>query len=147
MASFWYDEAARAIPAGEVDLDGGDIRAALLMSNTTAGTERDKATLSAFTALDECNGAGYARVALTSKTVTKDTVNHRGQIDAADVTFSLVGASTRQVVAVLIYKHMGADGVNVPLCYIDNLTGFPCTPNGADIYIQWASAGYGLEAA
>lgn len=143
MADFWYDEAKRAIAAGEIDLDANDLRVALLMTNTTANTEKNKTNLGAFTTLDECDGVAYARQALASKTVTVDNGNNRADIDAADVTFPTVSASTRAVKAVLVYKHVGADAVNVPLLYMDSLTGLPFTPNGANVSLIWAAAGYG----
>ena len=41
MASRIYNEALRAIAAGEIDLNAADIRARLLMTNTTADTDND----------------------------------------------------------------------------------------------------------
>ena len=41
MASVFYNEAKRAIAAGEIDLNADDIRVQLLMTNTTADTQND----------------------------------------------------------------------------------------------------------
>ena len=54
-----YNEFKRASAAGEIDLNADDIRAILVMANTTAGTENDgKVYVSDLTTLDECNASG-----------------------------------------------------------------------------------------
>ena len=142
MANFIYNEAKRAIAEGEIDFGSGgtDIRALLVMTNTTADTETNVNTISGFTTLDEMNGANYARIALSSEVVNEDVANNRAEFDAADITWSALGAGTRQVQALIIYKHVGADSSNVPIAFIDT-GGFPFTANGGNVTIQWNAEG------
>lgn len=142
MANFIYNEAKRAIAEGEIDFGSGgtDIRALLVMTNTTADTETNANTISGFTTLDEMNGANYARISLSSEVVNEDVANNRAEFDAADITWSALGAGTRQVQALIIYKHVGADSSNVPIAFIDT-GGFPFTANGGNVTIQWNAEG------
>jgi hypothetical protein len=127
---------------GDLDLDeaGHDIRVALCMSNTTADTETDKATISGFTTLDEMDGANYVRKALASQTVTEDGANARAEFDATDVTWTALGAGTRAVAGMLVYRHITNDTDSVPIAWIDT-GGFPITANGGDLTVQWSVEG------
>lgn len=141
MANFVYNEAKRAILAGELDLDApNDIRAILVMTNTTADTEDDVNTISGFTTLDEADGANYGRIALTSEAVNEDAANNRAEFDAADITWTALGAGTRPYAGIIIYKHVGADSSNLPICWIDS-GGFPFSGNGSNVTVQWNAEG------
>lgn len=143
MANFVYTNAKRAILAGEIDLASDDIRALIVMTNTTADTDEDAATLGAITTLDEFDGSGYTRQALTTTEVTADAANDRGVFSADDVTFANVSAGTRSAAAFVIYKHVTDDTDAVPLLYIDTVTGItlPFAPNGGDVLLNWAASG------
>ena len=52
MASVVFNKMMQQLAVGSLDLSGDDIRVALLMTNTTADSNPDAATLSALT-LDE----------------------------------------------------------------------------------------------
>ena len=110
----------------------GDIRAVLVMTNTTADTEVDTEFMSGFTTLDEMDGVGYARVALAAEAFAVDLVNDRWEFAASPFTFAAVSAGTRQVQGLLLYLHVTNDADSKPLMYIDG-TGFPFTANGEDI--------------
>ena len=126
---------------GTIDFDApNDFRVLLVMTNTTADTEEDVATVSAFSTLDEYDGANYARQELSSDTVTKDSTNDRGEYDAADITFTSLGAGTRQAQAAVIIKHVTNDTDSIPIAYIDT-GGFPFAGNGGNVTIQWNSEG------
>lgn len=142
MTSVWHAYGAAGLMNGSIDLDTSTLKAALLMTNTTADTE-DVQYLSGFTTLDEMDGTGYARVTLTGGTVSGDTTNHRGEVTFSDIRFSGVGAGTRQVQGVLIYKHVGADSANVPIAYLDGDSAgvLPFTANGGDIVIASPAEG------
>ena len=141
--NFVYTNAARALLAGEIDLDSGgdDIRVAILMTNTTADTERDVATIDAFSTLDEYDGSGYSRQALAGEGVAADNANDRGEFDATDVDFGALGAGARNAQALLVYKHVGADSANIPIAYIDSGTNLPFTGNGSNVSITWSAEG------
>jgi hypothetical protein len=130
MANFVYTEAKRAWAAGEIDWDAHTIKAVLVMTNSTADTEEDKLLMNAFTTLDEYDGSSYARVSLASKAVASDTGNNRAELDCADFTFSGIGAGTRLIEGLLIYKHVSADSDSIPLAWIDNFSNF--NGNGGD---------------
>lgn len=141
MSSFWTDYGLSRLFNGGLDLDTHDIRALLVMSNTTADTEKDKQTLSGYTTLDEMDASGYARVQLTSEAVTTDTTNHWGVFDAANVTFSSLGNGTRKVAGALLYRHV--DGTNAndqPIAFIE-LVDFH--PGGIDFSMIWTAPSAG----
>jgi hypothetical protein len=110
----------------------GDVRALIPMTNTTADTEEDTEFISGFTTLDEYDGSAYVRKALTSEAFAVDTVNNRFKFSGDALTWSTLGAGTRQGAALVIYLHVTNDADSKPLFYIDG-TGFPFTGNGADI--------------
>lgn len=138
MASQFYNEAKRAIAAGEIDLNADDIRAALLMTNTTADTENDGiTTISGFTTLDEHGTAG--RVALANEAVNKDDTNDRAEFDADDALWSSLANGARAIQGVLIYKHVTNDTDSIPIAFIE----FSATqnPGGSDFTVQWNAEG------
>jgi len=126
---------------GGADLDTDTIRAALLMTNTTADTEIDTMPfVSSYTTLDECDATGYARVTLASKTVTEDTTNDRASFDAADCSFTgLGGNSTRAVQGALIFKFVTNDAASPPLFFVDFTADTPTTATQVDI--PWNASG------
>lgn len=110
----------------------GDIRALLVMSNTTADTDEDAQFIADVTTLDEYDGAAYARVALTGEAFAIDAVNDRWEFDANAFTFSSLGVGTRQCVGLVLYLHVTNDADSEMLFYFDG-TGFPFDGNGADV--------------
>jgi hypothetical protein len=70
-----------------------------------------------------------ARAALSGKTVTN------GVADASDITFTaLTGLAC---VYIGIYQDTGVDATSRLVLYDDTITGFPLTPSGADVTVQW----------
>lgn len=111
MADFWYTPAKQKLAKGDLDFDTADLRVRICMSNTTADTDQDAATISAITTLDEYDGAGYTALDLASVSVNQDDANNRSEIDYADGTFgATVSAGTRQWVGLLYYVRV--DGTN-----------------------------------
>lgn len=110
----------------------GDVRAALVMSNTTADTETDAEFMNSFTTLDEYNGASYARVALTGEAWASVLASDRFKFSCNPITFPTLGVGTRQCVGMIIYLHVTNDTDSKPLMYI-NGTGFPFDGNGEDV--------------
>ena len=140
MASFWYNNAAEQIALGNLDMDTHDIRVLLCMTNTTADTERDKAFISLFTTLDEYDGAAYVRKALAAEAVAQDDVNNRAEFDATDVTWTALGAGTRNCQGMIIFRFVTVDADSVPIAWIDT-GGFPFAGNGGDVTITWNAEG------
>lgn len=111
-----------------------DIRAAILSTNTTADTENSGINfVGDFTTLDEYNGSGYVRKALT-ETANVDDANTRGEFDFSDITWSSLGAGTRDGQGLLIYLHATNDADSIPLFFIDFTSNF--TGNGGDVTFQ-----------
>lgn len=141
MANFVYTPAKTLIATGGLDLSSADLRMLLVMTATTADTEEDAATLDDFSDLDEMDGSGYARVALTSEAVNENTTDDRAEADADDVTFPLLGAGTTNVQAAIIYEHVDGTAANDrPLFYFDS--GFPLSPTGQNVNVNMPGSGY-----
>lgn len=128
MADFWYTPAKTKLAKGDLDFDTADLRARLCMSNTTADTDQDAATIAAITTLDEFDGAGYTALDLASVAVNEDAPNNRAEIDYADGTFgAAVSAGTRQWVGLLYYVRVdGTNANDYPVAWKD------LTPNNAN---------------
>lgn len=116
-----------------------DYRCRLLMTNTTADTENNKATLSAYTTLDSFDGSGASSVALTGEAVNVDSGNNRVEVDADDVAFGALGNGTRQIQGCIIYDFNTNDADSVPFVFVE----FSSTinPGGATVTIQWNAEG------
>jgi len=122
MASVIYNEFKRANMAGEIDLNAHDIRAKLLMSNTTCDTQNDGIVeVVDFTTLDLCDATGYADVALGTETVTKVDASDLAKFSSGNVVFSgLSGDATRNSVGILLYKYVdGTDANDLVIAYIE----------------------------
>lgn len=135
--SHWYTPAKERLAKGDLDWDeaGHDIRVILVMTNTTADTDQDAGTISAIGTLDEYDGSGYTRPALT-QSVVRDDANNRAELDANDFTFgSAVAAGTRQAAGMVVYRHVDGTAANdLPIAYIDS-GGFPFSGNGGAINV------------
>ena len=146
MANFVYTRAKTNLAKGLLNLHtgGDDIRVMLLMTDTTADTQEDVATISAFTTLDEMDGSGYTRQALANEVVNEDAANNRAEFDADNAEFGSVGAGTRSVAAALLYKHVTNDTDSIPIAYIDTVSSgptFPFAGNGSTITLVWNAEG------
>lgn len=142
MASNVFNNAKKLLMNGGLDLDTNDIRAKLLMTNTTADTEKDNITsISSITTLDLCDATGYADVALTSEAVAEDSVNDRAEFDAADISFTgLGGDATRAYQGVLIYKYVDGSSLNdVPIAFVEFSATIPATATQVDV--PWNAEG------
>jgi hypothetical protein len=142
MASTIYNATVRDLLNASLDLVNDDIRAMLVMTNTTVDTEGDAEVLDDFTTVDECDATGYARVALTGEAVTYDIANSRAEFDANDVVFSgLGGDSTRDYQGVLLYKHVdGTVGNDIAVAFIE-FTNQPLTSASTQVSIPWNAEG------
>ena len=140
MANFIYNEAKRAILAGEIDFATDDLRIALVMTNTTADTEDDVNLMNGFTTLDEYDGANYARQAIAGLSIGEDAANNRAEVDGTNSTYASLGAGTRQAQAQILYKHVTDDTDSIPIGYCDT-GGFPFDGTGSTVTVNWNAEG------
>jgi len=139
MASKVYNKAlARMLDAFLVS--SRDVRAILVMTNTTVDTEVDAIDyISDFTTLDEMDGSNYARAALANEAAAEDDVNDRGEFDADNITWTSLGAGTRNIQGVLLYEHVTNDADSEPICFIEFTSSVAA--DGSDFQIQWDDEG------
>lgn len=121
MATGLYTSAREAFAGADIDLLVDDIRAILI----------DAADYTVNLATDDYLNdiPTVARVAvsssLTGKTTTGGVFNH------ATGTFPSVTGDISE--AVVYYQHTGTESTSRLICYVDNFTGLPVTPNGQNI--------------
>jgi hypothetical protein len=142
MASAIPNSAKANLVNGTIDLNTHDIRARLVMSNTTCDTEVDAINdLADYSTIDPCNSTGYADVALSSEAVNVDDANNRAEFDAVDVSFTgLGGDASRNIVGVLIYKYVdGTNANDLPIQYVEFTAPIPSTATQIDI--PWSTEG------
>lgn len=131
MASFAYTPHKTGLATAQFDLDGThDIRAMLVMTNTTADTDQDVLNIADIGTLDEYDGSGYGRATLTGEAVNEDAANNRAEFDVADFNFgTTVAAGTRQAAGIVVYRHVTNDADALLMLYIDT-GGFPVAGGG-----------------
>lgn len=134
MASLVYNNFLQKLLLAYL-VTSADIRVALVMTNTTADTERDGMNfMNSFTTLDECNATGYARVALASEASNVDDTNDRAEFDANDISFTgLSGNASRAYQGIVIYKHVTNDTDSVPIAFIEFPSTIPATATQVDV--------------
>lgn len=125
-----------------VDWVNDDIRVLLVTVGSTVATDLDAQTIGDFVTLNEYAGTGYTSggVVLGSKTLTRDTTNHRSVADAADSLFATLGAAGANCIGALVYKRGASLGASIPLAYYDQ-GGFPFNGNGSNVTLVWNAAG------
>lgn len=86
--------------------------------------------------------SGYARATLsTSWAVTENDASNRADIDNADITFSAVSSGAGVIgAAILVLERATNDSSGRELVGSFD-TGFPVTPNGGDITVQFSTGG------
>lgn len=89
--------------------------------------------------------SNYARATLGARTVTEDDTGNNAYIDVADVTFSSVSSGAGVIGAAIIFSPATSEtvaaGATASFLVAKYDTGFPVTPNGGDITIQWSTGG------
>ena len=142
MASFVYTHAKALLLQGGLNFleAGQDMRVMLVMTNTTADTDQDVENIADITTLDEYDGANYVRKALANQAVNEDAANNRGEFDADDVTWTALGAGTRQAQGMVLYRHVTNDADAILVAFIDT-GGFPFSGNGGNVTVTWNAEG------
>jgi len=141
MASAIPNTLKLALINNTIDLETDDIRARLVMTNTTCDTEVDViATLSDYTTIDPADATGYADVALTESTAVVDASDY-AKFDAADISFTgLGGDATRAYQGVLLYKYVdGTNANDIPVAFVD--FGGNIAATSTQVNVTWDSTG------
>ena len=129
MANALYTQGKMHLWAGDIDIDADTIKVVLI------DEDDDAPTLATDDALDDILEA--ARVGTSDALASKTPVD--GTFDAADTTLSAVTGD--QFESITTFKDSGVEGTSYLICNHDTGTGFPCTPNGGDITIEWNASG------
>lgn len=129
MTTGMYDKARESFLSQNpsIDWDTDNIKVALVRSYTV--------NLSTHQFLSDVTGGGGGTIVATSGNLASKTVT-AGVADAADITFTAVGAGAA-CQYLIIYKDTGVAGTSPLIVAIDNYTGLPVTPNGTDIPVAW----------
>lgn len=123
-------------------LSATDVRAKLIMNNTTCDTETDGiVNIADYTTLDECDATGYSEITLASEAVSKDDTGDRGEYDAADLVFSgLSGDASRDYQGVLLYEYVdGTDANDIVGVFIDFASDIPAA--ATQVTVPWDAEG------
>ena len=125
--------------------------ALIMLALATAGIEsdatlRDVDTVSALVAgtTNEVTNSGYARKVLTDADIVAfapDDVNDRVDLDIPDQTFTAVAAGDGWNDIVIAYDNDTTSGTDANITPM-TLHDFVVTPDGSDITVQIASAGF-----
>lgn len=126
MANTLYDLGRQAFAEGDLDWTGDDIRVILV----------DTADYTFSQAHQFLTSVPVAARVSTSTSLTGKTATI-GVCDADNVTFTAVTGD--QAEALIIYQHTGVEATSRLIAYIDTATGFPITPNGGDIEVNWSN--------
>lgn len=140
MASVFYYHGLAEL-AGSADWTADTIKVALLMSNTTAGSDTNAQYVTDIGTLDECDDTGgYGRVTLSTVSIERDSANARAEGQADDISFtSLNGDASRDYVGVLIYKEVTDDTDSPVLNYVQFDTSV--TASATQVDVPWDAEG------
>ncbi len=135
MSNALFDPGREGFLDGTIDYDTAVIKVALVRGYTFSAAHKF---------VSDATGAGATLVATSAALASKTVTN--GIADAADVTFTAVGAGAA-ITSILVYQSSavggGADVASSAqrlIAYIDTATGLPVTSNGGDITIAWDNA-------
>lgn len=138
MASVLYNIFKSDVMKGDCDLNGDTFKADLLMTNTTCDTENDGiATNNDFTTEDICDGANYVTKTLSTLAVTQVDASDLAKWTADNLTWTALGAGTRQIQGILIYRNVTNFADSVPVAFIQFASNK--TADGSDFTVAWDS--------
>lgn len=155
MADFIFNQALGRFAELYKRVDDNDPTNAVLVvvaidTATADATLKDLDTLSAVTGdagTAEVTNSGYSRIVLDESDVafTVDDTNDRVDVDIADQTFSAIAAGDSWTDILICYDSDSTGGTDaniIPLTQHD----FAVTPDGSDIIMQVATAGFARAA-
>lgn len=120
--------------------DASDIRARLLMTNTTADTQNNIATLSAYSDIDTFDGVGTTNnMAMSSFAGSVNSGSNRVELDAADIAWGALANGTRQIQGCLLFVFVTNDADSVPIVFVQFSSSI--NPAGGSVTIVWDATG------
>lgn len=132
MADFFYTKARKAWDLGQINWEGGTIKAILAVTGYTPSRDVHEWV----TDFSEYIGGGYSRQTLTGAVVNLGTGKVTG--DGPDVTFSALPPVLVKGLAIIL--DTGTPSSSRLLVWIDS--GFPLTPTtGQNLVVQWNALG------
>jgi hypothetical protein len=143
MASLVYNSFKAANAKGDIQLDDSDIRARLLMTNTTCDTENDGiVNIDDFTTVDPSDATSYADVQLQSKDVTVNDAYNRAEFTATNISFTgLGGDATRDYQGVLLYVRVdGTDENDLVVAFVE-FDNQPLAKEATQVDVPWDAEG------
>jgi hypothetical protein len=123
MASKLFQNALVATFENTIDWETDNLDALLLMTNTTADTENDAATVANITTLDECDATNYAHEDVTNPAVSVDDVDDEMVWTSDNWVWGsgtpLGGDGTRDYQGALLVKYVDGATADIPLLFVD----------------------------
>ena len=134
MASLLYNNAKKELCQGLIPWDTSTSIKVLLV-NASYNPDANHQFVSSLVSA-ELSGTGYARTALSGKSVTIDSGTNKVLCDAADLSYTGLNAGT--LAAAVIFIDSGADATSTLIAYMDAPD---LSSNGSDVAVRWATTG------
>ena len=131
-----YNRAKFLLATGAINLSTADTR--VLLVNSAYAFNDDHNFVSEVTA-NEISVGGYARQALTTKTVVEDDTNNFAYFDADDAVFTALVAG-QTIGGAVVYRFNAADTAAEVLGFYDLVD---TATNGGNVTVQWATPANG----
>ena len=151
MADFLYNTGSMELWDGTTDfLTEASLKIAMATSSYSADRDDDLAEVG----VDDFNeheitGTGYVagwsgsgRKVLNTPTITIDKANDRAYADSVDLTWTALNADVGTPSQAVMLEERATDDTNTRLV-VHWDSGFPVTPNGGDVTLQWAAPASG----
>jgi hypothetical protein len=132
---------------GPAALAAADMRAAIVMTNTTADTDEDAEFMDDFGTLDEYDSGDYARQVLAAEAAAVVTASDRYKWSSDPIVWDDgpgLAVGTRQGQAIILYVHVTNNADSTPYAYKEP-TGFPFTGNGAAVTVNPHADGWSYQ--
>lgn len=140
MADFIYTNATKLLGDGTVDWDAGGHTYTLMLLLAAHVPDRDADVFVADIVADEISVAGYARVNLTTRTVTVDNANNRSDYDADNPVWVTLAAG--QTIGFAAIFKLVTNDADSPLIALLDPADLPT--NGGQVTLRFnATAGSG----
>lgn len=133
MSSGMYTQGIKQIMQGNIDLVNDSV--SVMLINTDLYTP-DLTVDSMLSDIPE--GALISQFELTGNTLDGATFR------ADDTTFASIPATALKVGAVVVFNNNHTYSLSPLICFIDNASQFPITPDGSDIILNWDTGANGI---